>query len=161
LIYASQTIDFKYTYGQLKEYFDTNTGKQKGELGFFKSAVKIIFETNPILETSIDIDFSTLNPDIQRVFHKALTSIIDNQILHEDTRQFDKICINFSQVSSFIISLRNRFFHLFNRGDRNLESHEIVDSDLFFSYINEPVISWISTIYVEIIKSLYAFINRN
>lgn len=161
LIYASQTSDFKHTYGLLKEFYESNSGNQKGELGFFKSAVQIIFDTNPIVETSVDIDFSSLNEDIRKLFYNSLYSIINNQILHSDTRQYDKICINFLDVSSFIVTLRNRFFHLFNRGDRNLESYEIVDSDLFYSYINKPIISWISVIYVEIIKTLFSFTNNN
>lgn len=153
LIYASKTYDFKHTYGKLKEIFSNNSGNSKGELGFFKTAIKVMFEDSDLLETSIDIE---LNDEFEKneKIYKALKSVCDDKIFHTDTTENSKISICFGEVSSFIITLRNRFFHLFNRGDKNLESIEIIDPDYLFSKLNEPLFTWICVIYVEINKFL-------
>lgn len=153
LIYASKTYDFKHTYGKLKEIFSSNSNKSKGELGFFKTAIKVMFEGSNLLETSIDME---LNDEFEKneKIYKALRGICDDQIFHTDTIENSKISICFGEVSSFIITLRNRFFHLFNRGDKNLESIEIIDPDYLFSKLNKPLFTWVCVIYVEINKFL-------
>lgn len=153
LIYASKTYDFKHTYGKLKEIFSNNSGNSKGELGFLKSAIKVMFEDSELLETSIDIELNDEHEKNEKIF-KAIKSVIDEKIYHTDTVENSKISICFGDVSSFIITLRNRFFHLFNRGDKNLESIEIIDPDYLFSKINEPVFTWICVVYIEINKFL-------
>jgi hypothetical protein len=153
LIYASKTYDFKHTYGKLSEIFSNNAGSTKGELGFLKSAIKVMFENSELLETSIDIELTDEHEKNEKIF-KAIKSVIDNKIFHTDTIENSKVSICFGDVSSFIITLRNRFFHLFNRGDKNLESIEIIDPDYLFSKINEPIFAWICVIYIEINKFL-------
>lgn len=153
LIYASKTYDFKHTYGKLKEIFSINSGNSTGELGFLKSAIKVMFEGSELLETSIDIDLDDEFEKNEKIY-KALKSVIDNKIFHTDTIENSKLSICFGDVSSFIITLRNRFFHLFNRGDKNLESIEIIDPDYLFSKINKPVFTWICVVYLEINKFL-------
>jgi hypothetical protein len=152
LIYASKTSDFKHTYSLLKDFYDNNTGNQKGELGFFKSALGIIFKSNDITSTSVNILFDDLETEIQEKFYHSIFSVIDQSILHEDNDPPSKIAISFLDTSSFIITIRNRFFHLFNRGEKNLESNDILDSDLFFSYLSVPLFSWIVYVLNEILR---------
>jgi hypothetical protein len=155
LIYASKTYDFKHTYGKLKEMFNSNKGSNQGERGFLKSAIKVMFSSSDLLETSIDINIEDVEYEKREKIFKAIRSIFkDEKIFHEDTVENSNISIKFGEVSSFIINLRNRFFHLFNRGDKNLESIEIIDPDFFFSKLNEPLFSWICVVYVEIIRFL-------
>ncbi|WP_312482279.1 hypothetical protein [Sphingobacterium multivorum] len=154
LIYASKTYDFKHTYGLLKEIFDSNNGSSKGELGFLKSAIQVIFKESDLMTTSVDIE---LNEDFEKdeKIYAAIKNVVkDPNIFHGDTVENTKICICFGHVSSFIIILRNKFFHLFNRGDKNLESHEIIDPDYFFSKINKQLFSWICVVYLEVLKHL-------
>lgn len=154
LIYSAKTYDFKHTYGILKEIFDSNTGNSKGELGFLKSAIQVIFKESELMDTSVDIE---LNEELEKneKLYKAIRSVVKEQsIYHQDTVPNSKISICFGQVSSFIITLRNRFFHLFNRGDKNLESHEIIDPDYFFSKLNLQLFGWICVIYTEILRFL-------
>lgn len=153
LIYASQTEDFKHTYGFLKKYFDENKGDNNGELGFFKSFILNAFKDNPLKETSVDFDLSAISEEDQkRTIYIAIKSICGEKILHTNSIEFDQISINFTDISSFIITIRNRFFHLFNRGDRNLESDEIFDSELLFQILNEQCFAWIAIVYLEILK---------
>lgn len=153
LIYASKTYDFKHTYSKLREIFQANSGNSSGELGFLKSAIKVMFEDSDLFDTSVDIILDDEFEKNKKIF-KAIKSVCEDKFFHTDTVENDKISICFGEVSSFIITLRNRFFHLFNRGDKNLESIEVIDPDYLFQKINEPLFAWICVIYVEINKFL-------
>lgn len=154
LIYASKTYDFKHTYGKLKEMFESNNGTTKGELGFLKSAVKVMFSESELMNTSVDIMLEDEHEKNVKIFAAVKGVIKEPAIYHTDTVENSKISVCFGEVSSFIIMLRNRFFHLFNRGDKNLESIEIIDPDYFFSKMNAPLFGWMCIVYVEITKFL-------
>jgi hypothetical protein len=159
LIYASKTDDFIGTYNYLKDFLAGN--RDKGELGFFKSFVKVIFEGDPLseAEASISIDIVVDREDVQereklqRVFFNSFRKACpDNNIYSADTEEPRKISVKFSEYSSFIINLRNRFFHLFSSGQPNLQSDDIIDADYFFKLVNRPTTYWISLVLLEILK---------
>ena len=157
LMYASQTNDFKHTYGFLKSYFDENTGNKKGELGFYKSFLNLTFNSNPIASSSVDFDLSTVpDSDLQKSLFNKIKLVSTGNILHPSTQPYDKIAVNFIEMSSFIITIRNRFFHQFNRGDTNFEESEIYDSEHVFSLLNRKCFGWICTVYFEILKNSWS-----
>lgn len=53
-------------------------------------------------------------------------------------------------MGSFIITLRNRFFHNLNGGAKNIESNNIVDSDELFSFINPMAMHWIAMVFLQV-----------
>lgn len=154
LIYASKAEDFKGTYSFLKDCFSSNKGdKDKGELGFFKSFVRIVFKDDPMFENSLRVDIAAETTEAQQLIFNSFKKACPEDIFDSnDTLEPERIAIKFSEYSSFIINLRNRFFHLFNSGQSNLESNEIYDSDHFFSLTNNQSINWLSIILVEIFK---------
>ena len=154
LIYAAKTYDFKDTFAKLKEVFDSNSGNSKGELGFLKSAIKVMFTDRDFMETSIDIILDDEYERNSKIFKTIRNIVTESNVFHGDTIENSKISIRFGEVSSFIVIIRNKFFHLFNRGDRNLESIEMIDPDYFFSKLNKPLFGWICVVYIEIIKFL-------
>lgn len=156
LIYASKTYDFKGTYSKLKEIFEANAGSSKGELGFFKSAIKVMFSDSAFMETSVDILLDDERFENNERFYKVIKSVVTGSVVfHANTVENAKISISFGEVASFIIIIRNKFFHLFNRGDKNLDSIDIMDPDYFFSKMNRPLFSWICVVYVEIIRFVF------
>lgn len=157
LIYASKTDDFIGTYNYLKDFLTGN--RDKGELGFFKSFIKIIFNGDPLSESSISIDIVVDSEEVdereslQRVFFNSFRKACpDVNIYSADTEEPRKISVKFSDYSSFIINLRNRFFHLFSSGQPNLLSDDIIDADFFFKLVNKPTAYWISLVLLEILK---------
>lgn len=151
LIYASKAEDFKGTYTYLKDCFAGN--KDKGELGFFKSFIKIVFKNDPIYESSLRIDITADTSDIQTLIHKSFRKVCPPELFDDrDTNEPTRIAIKFTEYSSFIINLRNRFFHLSNSGQHNLESDDIYDADHFFSLCNKQSINWISIVLIEVLK---------
>jgi len=152
LIYASKTYDFKHTFNALKEFYENNKGANSGELGFLKSAVYSMFKDHDFLTTSVDIELDFEDEETQSIIYNAIYNVTKPDFYHTDTIDNRRLAIKFGEVSSFIASLRNRFFHLFNRGDKNLESSDLIDSDMFFSKINDPLFGWLSVLYLEVIR---------
>lgn len=156
LLYASQTDDYKGSYALLKDYFDENKGSKKGELGFFKAFVTKIFDGEPISLTSVDFDFSTIaDYDIRKRLFLKLKQLCPNSMLHQSTSDYDLFAVKFTEMSSFLITVRNRFFHQFNRGDANFEEEEVHDCEEFFAIINKNSIGWLGMVYLEILKNSY------
>jgi len=147
LIYASRSNDYLNSYNQLKTMM--SGGNNKSELGFFKTFIKNLYKDNPISETSIDISIAVAEEDVQTLLFKSMKNVCDDDIFHEDTTEPRKLSINYCEMMSFIITIRNRFFHNLNSG-KNIESSKIVDSDLFFSLINRSSMEWISMVFLEI-----------
>ena len=153
LIYATKTNDFRGTYTLLKDYMSGN--KDKGELGFFKSFIKVLFGADPALTSSITINIYGDTDEIQQKFFSSITKACPDPDIYDpaDTDEPRKLSVKFTEYSSFIINLRNRFFHLFNSGQPNLQSDDILDADAFFYQVNEKSIYWISLVLLEIIKN--------
>lgn len=153
LIYATKTNDFKGTYTLLKDYMSGN--KDKGELGFFKSFIKVLFGSDPAATSSITINIYGDTEEIQQKFFSSITKACPDPDIYDatDTEEPRKLSVKFTEYSSFIINLRNRFFHLFNSGQPNLQSDDILDADAFFYQVNEKSIYWISLVLIEIIKT--------
>lgn len=152
LIYAAKTDDFKGTYNFLKDCISGN--KDKGELGFFKSFIKVVFENDPLFESSITINIDAESEDIQQSFFNSFMKACPDPSTYDATDHEEprKLSVKFSEYSSFIICLRNKFFHLFNSGQPNLQSDDILDADHFFKLVNKQTTYWISLVLLEILK---------
>lgn len=156
LIYASKSQDFLSSFNQLKELMVGD--KEKKELGFFKVFIKMLYKDNSIADTSVDIFINSSDAQVKEQMFKALKEVSGNSILHEDSTEFDKLSIKYCEMGSFLINVRNRFFHNLNGGSSNIESNKIVDSDELFSFINPMAMYWVSMVFLEItIYSLSEF----
>lgn len=154
LLYALKTHDFKHTYGLIRSFF--NNDDSKGELGFFKKALNTLFKDNEnVKDISFDIDLRKYEDEnIINLFSNTYRNSFDNDWFHPDTTT-DLIALNFFHVGSAIITLRNKIFHSLNSTNNNLTCTQFGDLDLFFK---EPIIafySWISVLYLEVLKSMY------
>lgn len=150
LTYVSKTDDFKRTYTFLKEIMNGN--KDSGELGFFKSFVTKLFHDTPIVESSIDLFINVDTEEEQEHIYKLLKNLCTTSMLSDRSVQPRILSIKYIEFGSFIITLRNRFFHYMNGGAQNIESSEISDIDLLFSIINKQSLHWVSSILLEIIS---------
>tara|TARA_R110002051_G_scaffold68231_2_gene122934 strand:- start:5382 stop:6311 length:930 start_codon:yes stop_codon:yes gene_type:complete len=148
LIYASKSQDFMSSFNQLKELMVGD--REKKELGFFKIFIKMLYEDDSISSTSIDININANDIDVQRQMYKVLKEVSGNEITHDDSIEFNKFSIKFCEMGSFIINVRNRFFHNLNSSANNIESNRIVDSDEFFSFINPMAMHWVAMVFLEI-----------
>lgn len=155
LMYATSTKDFSKSFDSLKGLFSGE--KDQGELRVFKFFIKNVMsiETN-YKGLTIDINIiSDLEEYNERIF-KTLKAICEDSIF-EDIKNIEnkRLCVKFSEFSSFIITIRNRFFHLKNSQGANIHSIDIVDSDFFFSLINRKCAYFLSLVTVLIINKGY------
>jgi hypothetical protein len=148
MIYASKTTDFMKTFSTLKDLMGGDSGK--GELGFFQKFVEELYREDPIAETSVDIALAVGDENAQRNMYNELFKICPNDFIHEDTESPSKLSINYCHMGSFIITLRNRFFHNLSGGLKNIKSSNVVDSDLLFEQVNDEAMSWVANTYLMI-----------
>ncbi|MCT3721809.1 hypothetical protein HZP56_00675 [Elizabethkingia anophelis] len=152
LLYAISTKDFSNSYSSLRTLFTGD--KDKGELKVFKDFIGAIYgEDRYYGRISIDIDILSDLPEYNERIYKTILNICDSEIFDmSKNSENHKIAIKFTQFSSFIITIRNRFFHLKNSQSNNIHSIDIVDANHFFSLINKKCAYFIGLLTFEVIK---------
>jgi hypothetical protein len=152
LLYALSTKDFSNSFDSLKILFSGE--KNKGELQVYKEFIKEIFGKKIFYEKmTIDIDITSELSEYNERIYKTLLKICDDSLfeLHKN-QDNSRVAIKFTEFSSFIITIRNRFFHLKNSQSNNMHSIDIVDSEHFFELINKKCAYFLSLVTFEIIK---------
>lgn len=149
LIYASKTDDFTKTFNFLKELMSGD--KSAGELGFFKSFIKTVYKDDAISESSVDFKISLATEGEQKEAFNLLKDLCKGNMIAESTDSPRLLSIKYIEVGSFIITIRNRFFHYMNGGAKNIETSKISDVDNLFSIVNKKCLYWLSTIFLAVI----------
>lgn len=151
LHFVSKAKSYKTTYNSLKDFF-TKTG---GELSFFQTFVNgHLFKDNPILDIDLAIKIYQTNTVLQEQYFRAIKKICDHndKIGIKSETPNNEIIITRKGLTSLIIDLRNRYFHLLS-GDHNdnFSSKEIAEVDLFYKIVNDLILNWLSVIYFEVL----------
>lgn len=149
LIYASKTDDFSKTFNFLKNLMAGD--KNSGELGFFKNFIKTVYSDDAIYESSVDFPILLDTESEQRKIFHLLKDMCKEDMTADSTDSPRLLSIKYIEVGSFIITIRNRFFHYMNGGAKNIETSKIADIDILFSLINKKCLYWLSTILLAVI----------
>lgn len=152
VMYSTTTKDFSKSFDILKTLF---TGeKDKGELKVFKDFIEIVMSLEKDYKRlTIDINIlSDLNEYNKRIYDTIIKICDANFFEQAKNVENSKLSIKFQEFSSFIITIRNRFFHLKNSQDNNIKSIDIVDSDLFFSLLNHKCAYFLSLVTLVVIN---------
>lgn len=156
MIYSSKTENFIGTFENLRKWMtNSESDGNIGELRFHKSFITSLFKGLPELSSTIDIDIRAKDEFKEAIFLSLTTKVLgwsSEEKYTPSTIKPEKISIKFPEFHSFLVNLRNRFFHYSNSRNDNLSVDDIIDSDLLFSLINKPGINYISRIFHEIIK---------
>lgn len=148
LIYSSHSRDYYGTFNSLKNYFDAS----KNELLFFNAFVEKIFTGKGYLETDVTFNFNSLVPQVNSNHYRILKQYIDNEKISSDSKNIS-LTTTYDQILELTVNLRNRYFHFAVGGKRNIRGTDILESDIFYSIINEQILNWISIIYFESLKT--------
>jgi hypothetical protein len=151
LIYSSHSRNYYGTFNSLKNYFDAS----KSELLFFNSFVEKIFDGLGYLGTNVTFNFNSLIPQVNSNHYKILKSYIATSKIISDSRNIS-ITTTYDQLLDLAVKIRNRYFHFAVGGQRNIKGTDILESDIFFSIINDELLNWIAIIYFEILKTFCA-----
>jgi hypothetical protein len=142
LIYAAKSRSYKGSFKDLKNFL---SGDSTGELKFFKRFVDVLFEGEAIKEyvfemnISIGYSLSSLKSDMEKVYQKFPYSFEDSVL-----------GIEFKHMLDFLITTRNRYFHmLIGEGQNNFASVEYDISD-YFKCINFHLFNWVAMIIQKI-----------
>lgn len=144
MIYAQSTQDFMKSYEHLKKFIIANDNT--GEIGFLKKAVETILDAN---EQRMVFKYTIENSEykaIKRCFHDSLRS--------RDYNSDDPVVLEFDPVQSlsFLISIRNGFFHSLS-GKENIFLTELGCPDLFFQKIVDNLLNVLSYLVIKIIEN--------
>ena len=147
LVWASRAKNFEGTFGKLKSYFN---GQNTGELKVFRLFINDII--NPlILNSLVDFEIKSIHVDWQeRYFDSIFNNIQDNNDIVSFTR-YSVIKVKYRCLTDLMITLRNKYFHFRTGQGRNLCSENIVETNEFFSIINENIANWLTLIMFEIL----------
>ena len=141
LIYASKSMDFRGSYEKLKKFIG---GDSASELNFFKLFLKEMFENTFIYEYEFEVYFLDGN---EALIKTELDRITKSQYYTFDGNTMK---IKFANVADFLITVRNRYFHmLVGKGTENFYETRYDKRDLFRA-VNPIFINWLSLIYKEI-----------
>lgn len=155
-IYLSKMSDFNLAFKFIKDCTSSELTKDnsKGELGVFKTFVHKIFENDPIKDFNIEIkiDSSKFSSEVQKSYYILLKNMSEKALNEAGCTEFENISLKFIEMSSIVINIRNRFFHLFSANRHNIDSDEIYNTDTFFELINPHIASWFAVLYFEIVK---------
>lgn len=150
LIYASKTDDFSNTFNFLKDLMSGD--KSAGELGFFKRFIRTAYSDDPIYESSVDFPMLLDTESEQKKAFNLLKDLCKGEMIADSTDSPRLLSIKYTEVGSFIITIRNRFFHYMNGGAKNIETSSLSDVDTFFSLINKKCLYWFSTVLLAVIS---------
>lgn len=143
LIYASKSMDYKGSYEKLKKFM---SGDSDGELKFFKTFLNELFKNNLLFQYEFEIYFLNGN---ERLIKEELERVINNSYYSFDGNTMK---IRFANIIDFIITLRNRYFHmLLGKGTDNFYDIKYDKREIFLA-VNPVFINWLSMVYKEIVS---------
>lgn len=146
---------FIKSYGEISKWFTSD--KQKSELAFFKKFVESVFD-DETMQTDLEFKLLAETEDIRKKHYKTIKQRSGGKSYDFiDVAENENFSIPFSQVSSFIITIRNRFVHFGITNSGNITSNEIMDSDDFFASLNDTLMHWLATLFANLAqKSILA-----
>jgi len=155
MIYAAKTDNYVATFENLRKWM-VNADKQGnvGELGFHKAFVSTLFKGLPEISTTLDIHLNCKDEYKDKLFDGLAKKVLgwkSDTDYTSTTARPDKLSIGFVNFHSFIVNLRNRYFHYSSARSDNLSLEEVVDSDMLFSFVNKAGLYYVATIFNRVV----------
>lgn len=156
LIYASKSGNFEKGFKDLKSFFSNE--KDQGELNFFNRFMTTFLD-NEMQNVNLELNLENYSIDLNEKAYNFNKLISPSKITELDEVN-SKMKIKYKDSISFIISLRNRFFHnlLGSTNNQILMSDYSDLIEIYFKEFNEKFLNWISVIIFEI--TLYGIENE-
>lgn len=155
MIYSAKTQNYVGTFEQLRNWM-TNSGSDGniGELRFHKAFIAALFHNHNEISSTVDISFICKDEYKEKIFDALAAKVLGwknpNDYTGTSVRP-EKLSIPFVEFHSFIVNLRNRYFHYSNARADNIILEEIVESDLLFSFVNKAGLNYIAIIFQQIV----------
>lgn len=156
MIYSAKAQNYIGTFENLRKWMtNSDSDGNIGELRFHKAFIGSLFKGYDEISSTIDIPILCKNEYKEKIFDALTIKVLGwkkPENYTPTTIRPDKISIQFLEFHSFIVTLRNRYFHYSNARSDNIVLEEIVESDLLFSFVNKAGLNYISTIFQQIVS---------
>lgn len=149
-IYAKCFNSYKGTYDALKDFF--NQDKSEKELKMYKILSDKLFDGSLLVSSSFEFDYGFLDDNDFEIIKK----IFSNEYFGFQFEYYDKkVKIDFSNMFNFIITLRNRCFHMLEGTTSKYIKIDDLDFDTLFKGIVLEIVNWFSIVYVKLISKQF------
>ena len=152
-IYALREREFNKTYDHLKGFF--NNDKTATELKFFKMfCTKILTSSYSTSTIKVDTTFASSHAEQDKIWDE-LHRLANSSNTFRGGNKPTHLEIDLVNFGSFIIEVRNRYFH-FLRGtwQENVSSKNIANLENMFQSIISPSLNWIGILYMELTSAI-------
>ena len=151
-IYASNTSDFSKSFGELSKLFAQK--ESEGELSFFAKFVTSLNSDDQYEKLFYEMNFSHLDADgwknIRNTLKKIAGRNLDKNVLAQE--DIGVISIKFEYMPSFIISVRNRYFHYKRTREENLNHRDLPEPQYFFASVVEVGLTFFALLFLIIVE---------
>lgn len=149
-IYAKCFNSYKGTYDALKDFF--NQDKSEKELKMYKILSDKLFDGSLLVSSSFEFDYGFLDDND----FETIKKIFSNEYFGFQFEYYDKkVKIDFSNMFNFIITLRNRCFHMLEGTTNKYIKIDDLDFDTLFKGIVLEIVNWFSIVYVKLISKQF------
>ncbi|KAA1186168.1 hypothetical protein [Paenibacillus sp. B2(2019)] len=147
LLYAKHSNSYKGTFNSMQSFFSNDSNSS--ELKMFQEFQKTLIADSVLKNDRCSINVLASTGDQSTKIANALMSLTNGL---DVTLNGSQIQIYNKDLITFIIRLRNRFFHLLLGSERNNLQSKDIYTDLLFKCVNEEIANWIAYLYFEICK---------
>lgn len=154
MIYSSLTDNYHNTFNNLRTWFSSGSSDNTGELKFLNNFIKDVFKNDELLDSSFDINIvgdENFKARIFKTLKEKILPLKNQEVYAENHNEPDVFSIPFSMFHSFLITLRNRFFHFSHSNNNNISLDDVDDAELFFPLVNKHAIQYITTLFHSIV----------
>lgn len=150
LMYVSKSRSFNKTYKSLQKFIPKK--ESEGELAFFKSFMESHWSGSWFYNITFDLAMDVIEIEEMRPIYYALyLDKAGKNVL--DSTEDEEIRMSFIQFYSFMIELRNRYFHFLQGSwQNNIKTSQVVYPDLFFKPIMDLAVNWMAVVLFEVMK---------
>lgn len=150
MLFILSEKSFVKSYNEIASWFSGQ--KKTGELAFFKKFIESVFD-DEMIQTNIDFQLSAPNDDIRKKHYKIIKQLSDgSSYSFNELNEDQSFSIPAKEISSLIITIRNRFFHYTISNSGNIKSEKLMDSDDFFGALNDTMMHWMATLFGQVIQ---------
>lgn len=156
MIYASKTDTYYGTFNNLKKWLCNSTNT--GELKFHKNFILTLMANTPELMSTIDIYITAKDECKESIFDSLERKVLGWNRPSDRTAGTtypDKISIPFGSFHSFIVTLRNRYFHYMSTREDNIHLSDIYNPEIVFSFVTKQSIYFMATLLNAVVMHQY------
>jgi hypothetical protein len=150
-IFFVATDDFVKSYNDMKDMMSDNP--KGGELGFFNRTVDVLFDGDPMRDTKFEFNIENNDADVCEAVRSQLKHVMNAIVKTTEGGASGKFSVEFTDMASFIITLRNRYFHYNNSGIVNIQTDLVRDTDLLFQVVVGPSVRWFAQVLLKIVAT--------